>query len=374
MGRLDPSQDDQGNRSRAPPLGRGPLGWAWLAIALTLTAPVLSRAGDPNKVGSLAGYLGIRGGLLDAEQARVGEASQLIPGRGCMAPPTAIRGGGGEQATVWGRVKALMVSGIGGMSVMMGGCFGGQVSATEAEMQSAWKSFAAGREGSRRMNESSWRHSVRSGTPRSYRLPPSLSLEEGLEQIRSSPQPDEPVCSPPSPPASPPSSLIPFPPLGANPSFVPTASPPSKPPSRMHASESPIHYTYMQGGKYVYNVHGVPLGRGVVDRQASTPPAPLHPASTPRATSAPAPTPPHSNGAAYEVMLECLPSGVPARWVRVLLHQKHCRTRTEPVQQGIEETWSQINSAQGLKLFDGKLFRFGSCQRWLDKDGSQEVR
>lgn len=128
----------------------------------------------------------------------------------------------------------------------------------------------------------------------------------------------------------------------------------------------------------MYNMHGVPLGRGVIDRQASTPPVPLQPASSaaslPRATSAPVPTPPHGSGAAYEVMLECLPSGVPARWVRVLLHQRHCRTRTGEVEQGIEETWNKINSVDGLKLFDGKLFRFGSCQRWLDKDGSQEVR
>ena len=349
-----------------------------------LTAPALSWAGKPDKAVSLAGSLGIRGGLMGVEQARVGEVSQSLPGRDCMAPLTAVRGGGVEQATLLGRVKALMVSGIGGMSMMMGGCFGGKMSATDAEMRSAWKSFAAGREGSRRMNESLWRHSVRSGTPRSYRLPPSLSLEEGLEQIRSSPQPDEPVRSPSSPPASPPFSLI---------SFLPSEQTLLLFPLPLHSQHTVphacthnicpgvkvlavilIHCTYMQGGKYVYNVHGVPLGRGVVDRHASTPPAPLHSASTPRATSAPAATPPHGSGAAYEVMLECLPSGVPARWVRVLLHQKHCRTRTEPVQQGIEETWNQINSAQGLKLFDGKLFRFGSCQRWLEKDGSQEVR
>lgn len=194
MSLLGPLPGDQGCRSCAPVFRHAPLLGGWLAIALILAALDDAWARESNKAGSLAGSLRIRGGLASAELARVEAAGQVLHVRGCMAPPTAIRGGGGERGTFFGRVKAWMMGSVGGMS-MIGGCFGVRIGGTEAEIESAWKSFAGGREGGRTKNESSWKHSVRSGTPRSYRLPTSLSLEEGLEQVRSSPQPDEPVLN-----------------------------------------------------------------------------------------------------------------------------------------------------------------------------------
>jgi hypothetical protein len=80
-----------------------------------------------------------------------------------------------------------------------------------------------------------------------------------------------------------------------------------------------------------------------------------------------------NSSAAFEVMLECLPSGVPANCVQILLHRKHCRTMRPDIETRIEEEWARAQTTSA-RLYDGKLFRFGSCHRWLDTDGSQEVK
>jgi hypothetical protein len=80
-----------------------------------------------------------------------------------------------------------------------------------------------------------------------------------------------------------------------------------------------------------------------------------------------------NSSAAFEVMLECLPSGVPADCVQILLHRKHCRTMRPDIEARIEEEWAKAVTSSA-RLYDGKLFRFGSCHRWLDTDGSQEVK
>lgn len=117
--------------------------------------------------------------------------------------------------------------------------------------------------------------------------------------------------------------------------------------------------------RYTYSINGIPLGRAPDPQHHQTHHHHHHHRSRDNDMS--------NTSAAFEVMLECLPSGVPARWITIGLHRKHCRMMRPDVEAKIDELWeAQCNSS--ARLYDGKLFRFGSCQRRLDADGTQEVK
>jgi hypothetical protein len=78
---------------------------------------------------------------------------------------------------------------------------------------------------------------------------------------------------------------------------------------------------------------------------------------------------------AYEVLLDCLPAGAPADRVQVVLHRKYCRLRQEDIEKGIEAEWRHLTLQHPrMWWYDGTLFRLASSQRWLDVDGTQEVK
>ena len=82
-----------------------------------------------------------------------------------------------------------------------------------------------------------------------------------------------------------------------------------------------------------------------------------------------------SNLPAFEVLLDCLPSGAPPDRVQVVLHRKYCRTRRNDIEKGIDSEWKRLTERESrMWWYDGTLFRLASSQRWLDMDGTQEVK
>lgn len=77
----------------------------------------------------------------------------------------------------------------------------------------------------------------------------------------------------------------------------------------------------------------------------------------------------------FEVLLDCLPSGAPPDRVQVVLHRKYCRTRRDDIEKGIDAEWRRLTAREPrMWWYDGTLFRLASSQRWLDVDGTQEVK
>ena len=78
---------------------------------------------------------------------------------------------------------------------------------------------------------------------------------------------------------------------------------------------------------------------------------------------------------AFEVLLDCLPAGAAPDRVQVVLHRKYCRTRRDDVEKGIEAEWNRLAADEPrMWWYDGTLFRLASSQRWLDVDGTQEIK
>ena len=77
----------------------------------------------------------------------------------------------------------------------------------------------------------------------------------------------------------------------------------------------------------------------------------------------------------FEVLLDCLPDGAPPDRVQVVLHRKYCRTRRDDIEKGIDAEWQRLTAREPrMWWYDGTLFRLASSQRWLDVDGTQEVK
>ena len=77
----------------------------------------------------------------------------------------------------------------------------------------------------------------------------------------------------------------------------------------------------------------------------------------------------------FEVLLDCLPAGAPPDRVQVVLHRKYCRTRRDDIEKGIDAEWQRLTAREPrMWWYDGTLFRLASSQRWLDVDGTQEVK
>jgi hypothetical protein len=82
-----------------------------------------------------------------------------------------------------------------------------------------------------------------------------------------------------------------------------------------------------------------------------------------------------ANTPAFEVLLDCLPSGAPPDRVQVVLHRKYCRMRRDDIEKGIEAEWNRLTALEPrMWWYDGTMFRLASSQRWLDVDGTQEVK
>ena len=83
----------------------------------------------------------------------------------------------------------------------------------------------------------------------------------------------------------------------------------------------------------------------------------------------------HPRQPAFEVLLDCLPAGAAPDRVQVVLHRKYCRTRRDDVEKGIEAEWNRLAADEPrMWWYDGTLFRLASSQRWLDVDGTQEIK
>ena len=122
--------------------------------------------------------------------------------------------------------------------------------------------------------------------------------------------------------------------------------------------------THMGSVRYSYAAVGVPVG--LLHAPTGTPPLPP---GVGRGAQRPA------NAPAFEVLLDCLPSGAPPDRVQVVLHRKYCRTRRDDIEKGIEAEWNRLTALEPrMWWYDGTLFRLASSQRWLDVDGTQEVK